>query len=238
MSPEHALRRLYDGTLPCLWRQPDGAFVEEPPLRPAGILPGSFNPLHAGHEQLRTCAERRLGAPVCFELAVRNADKPSIDAPTLLGRLAQFVAQPLLLTRAATFVEKARLYPGTTFVVGVDTARRIIDPRFYGSQEHHLQAALAEIAAARCRFLVAGRRMPLLAPPESPREERPGDVVMRGMHASGNTGAFVTLADLPLPPGAEQLFEALPESEFRCDLSSTAIRLAEARGETPRQPRG
>jgi len=48
------------------------------------------------------------------------------------------------LTRAPTFREKARVLPGCTFVIGADTARRLVDPRYYEGSQARMIAALAE----------------------------------------------------------------------------------------------
>jgi hypothetical protein len=73
---------------------------------------------------------------------------------------------------------------------------RLVDSRYYGGPQGR-DAALASIRAQGCRFLVAGR-------------------------AEG--GVFRTLADIALPESLRDLFVELPESAFRSDLSSTAIR--------------
>ena len=66
-------------------------------------------------------------------------------------------------------------------MVGVDTAARLVDPRFYGDSAAAMQRALAEVECHGCSFLVAGRLV----------EER-----------------YRTLADiaLPLPPALRALF--------------------------------
>src|SRR5438067_1236688 len=130
---------------------------DEAPV-PRGVLAGSFNPLHAGHVELARVAGERLAGPVAFELAVLNADKPPLRAAEVRHRLAQFAwRQTVELTRAATFREKARLLPGVTFVVGADTAERIVHPRYYADRTEDMLEALDEIARHGCRFLVAGR---------------------------------------------------------------------------------
>ena len=105
--------------------------------------------------------------------------------------------QPLWLTRAPTFAEKARLFPGAVFVVGADTAARIVQPRFYGDSEAKMWLALAEIRAAGCRFLVAGRV---------------------------DGGRFIDRDALGLREEVADLFEAIGEAEFRVDVSSTMLR--------------
>lgn len=168
----------------------------EPPIQPAGLLAGSFNPLHDGHRELARVAERRLGGQVAFELAWINVDKPPLDFLTIESRCRQFTDRPVVLTREPTFVRKSRLFPNTAFVVGIDTAERIVQPKYYG-RDADVFAALDEVRLRGCRFLVAGRRV--------------GD-------------SFRTLSQLNLPPSLADLFEEIPEAEFRRDLSSTELR--------------
>jgi hypothetical protein len=101
---------------------------------------------------------------------------------------------------APTFVEKSRLYPGAVFVVGFDTAARILQPRYYDDSEAAMLAALREMRKRGSRFLVAGRE--------------------------GSDGRFRELGDLEIPEGFGGLFEAVPARLFRHDLSSTEIRAA------------
>lgn len=182
---------------PVVWSLPGGTLAVQPDEAFGGMLSGSFNPLHSGHLLLRTAAEQYLGQPVCFELPILNADKPPLDFVSIARRRAQFDEQTLALTGAATFEEKAALFPRTTFVVGVDTALRVVDPRFYGDSSSQMETALEALGRADCRLLVAGRQI----------EDR-----------------FVSLGDLAIPPGAAGMFEELPEQVFRCDASSTSIR--------------
>jgi len=187
---------VWSGDSACVWALPDGN-LENDARAPTGILSGSFDPFHQGHAKLRDAAEKHLGGPVYFELPIVNAEKPLLDYLTLRERLAQSFEHPVLLTAAPIFVEKARLLPGTVFVIGVDTAVRVVDARFHSGREDLLRAALSELLDLRCRFLVAGRQ---------------------------NREHFATLADVEIPAGFDTLFEELPEAKFRIDLSSTQIR--------------
>jgi hypothetical protein len=198
-SPD-PLMLLLNGDIAAVFVGKDGRICREC-APPAALLSGSFNPLHAGHEYLAQAAAVVLDTPVTFELPVLNADKPPLRYIELERRLDQFRGRyPVVLTRAPLFVQKADLFPGCTFVIGYDTALRIIDPRYYDGEAGR-DAAFARIAAQRCTFLVAGRV---------------------------RDGIFRTLADIDMPPALRPLFRELPERLFRIDLSSTAIRNASA----------
>jgi len=176
---------------------PDGTLARSTPP-PRSVLPGSFNPLHDGHLLLARVAQEFTGAPVAFEISVTNVDKPPLAAADVRARVAQFAGRARVeLTRAPTFVEKSRLLLAVTFVVGADTAERLVATRYYGD-ETLMNAALEEMADRGCRFLVAVR--------------------------IDEAGRVRSLADAAIPPKFSQLFTAIPESRFRIDASSSAIR--------------
>ena len=167
---------------------------------PPAIFPGAFHPLHAGHERIAALAAARLGQPVGFEISIFNVDKPPLDFIEIERRVGQFASLSpppnLWLTRAPTFLEKAKLFPGATFIVGIDTLLRIAEPNYYGGSGD-CRAALEQIASLGCRFLVFGR------------------VVQ---------GCFQSLDDVALPQTLRAVCDAIPESDFRNDISSTALR--------------
>ncbi len=134
----------------------DGVLLSHAP-RPLALLPGSFNPLHFGHRALAEAAAVRLGVPVHFELSITNVDKPELLADEIERRVGQFVGVgPVWITRAAGVLAKSVLFPGTAFVVGFDTAVRLIDPKYYRGEAGR-DGALRTLAERGCRVLVGGR---------------------------------------------------------------------------------
>jgi hypothetical protein len=170
---------------------------QEPPMVPKVLLPGSFNPLHAGHKRMAEIATAKLGAPVTFEVSITNVDKPPLDFREQLDRKAQLLGLPQLFTRAPRFVDKAKIAPGCTFVVGVDTITRLGDIKYYDDSSTKRDAAIAAIADASCRFLVFGRVL---------------------------NGTFQSLSDVTIPDSLRALCTEVPEAQFREDISSTAVR--------------
>ena len=176
---------------------PDGRTAENEPVH-GGVLPGSFSPLHHGHEQLAKLVSEELGAPVTFELSVVNVDKPTLTEEQVRRRLRQFQGRwNVALTRAPRFRQKAALFPGCTFVIGWDTAVRLVDPSYYDGRQETVREALTEMRAYGCRYLVAGRL---------------------------NEGRFMTLDEVPVPKGFEDMFEPVSADRFRADVSSTELR--------------
>lgn len=197
IRPDELIQNVWRGDCPLVWSHPDGSLKPNIEVPPRGLISGAFNPVHHGHLRLREVAQEMLGGPVYFELTIANADKPKLDHLSIEQRRKQFRMCPLALSTAALFVEKARCFPNTTFVIGYDTAERLLSPRFYGNTVSGVEAALNGVREQGCRFLVAGRV---------------------------TQGAFHSLDQLDVPEFARDMFTSIPEERFRDDISSTELR--------------
>jgi hypothetical protein len=139
---------------------------------------------------------------VLFELAVVNVDKPPLALDEVERRVAQFRGVGhVLLTRTPRFIEKARLFPGAAFVIGWDTAVRLLEARYYEGSTAAMREALEEMQAVGTRFIVAGR-------------------------AAGER--FRTLEHVDVPQDFVAMFEPLHEDAFRADVSSSDLRTGSA----------
>jgi nicotinamide mononucleotide (NMN) deamidase PncC len=168
--------------------------VEGPPRV---VFSGAFNPLHDGHRRMAELAAARCGSPVALEISIANVDKPLLDFIEIDDRLAGLGDQPVLLSRAATFAEKAALYPKAVFVVGADTIARIADEKYYGGSRERRDSAIGTLAARGCRFLVFGRVV---------------------------DGRFMLPSELNLPSQLRGMCDEVCESDFRQDVCSTELR--------------
>eukprot|EP00879_Flechtneria_rotunda_P007397 GHRR01007759.1.p1 GENE.GHRR01007759.1~~GHRR01007759.1.p1 ORF type:complete len:275 (+),score=104.69 GHRR01007759.1:1421-2245(+) len=206
ISQPEPLQELLAGRIRCVEFSGGNVYVNAPRGPGRVYLPGSFNPLHEGHRQMLQAAVKIAGpeAEGCFELSLMNADKGKLAIEEVQCRVAQFVTAglPVLITAAPLLVDKARLLPGATFVLGWDTAVRIVMPKYYGDSYTAMLLVFGEIRCQKCRFLVAGR------------VDDKGD------------GSFKQLTDIEVAPEMADLFEPIPEAIFRSNISSTALRAA------------
>jgi hypothetical protein len=163
------------------------------------LLPGAFNPVHEGHWQLAQMGQTLLGQPVAFELSLANVDKTDLSWDDVSRRVGQFHSRAAIwITRAPTFVRKAELFPQSIFVVGADTAVRILQARYYPPGEDSVATALRFLRERGCRFLVGCR--------------------------VDAQQCVVRLEHMPIPTEFQDLFSEIAPSDFRVDVSSTELR--------------
>lgn len=161
------------------------------------LLAGSFNPLHQGHQKLAQVVEELTNQPVIFELSIANVDKPWLDQETVIRRINQFINyKTIAITKAPTFIEKAKLFGACTYILGYDTAVRVLSDKYYKNKETMIEY-LQHITTQGGKFLIAAR---------------------------SQDGKLKTLKDLEIPKNLEPFFEEIPVESFRLDISSTLLR--------------
>ncbi|KAJ4830434.1 hypothetical protein Tsubulata_029839 [Turnera subulata] len=164
------------------------------------VLPGSFNPLHDGHLKLLEVATRICGNGYpCFEISAVNADKPSLSISQIKDRVKQFekVGKTVIISNQPYFYKKAELFPGSAFVIGADTAARLVNPKYYDGSYSKMLEILDGCKRTGCTFLVGGRNV---------------------------DGVFKVLEDIDIPEVLKDMFVSIPAEQFRMDISSTEIR--------------
>ncbi|KAH7658418.1 Nucleotidylyl transferase protein [Dioscorea alata] len=168
------------------------------------ILSGSFNPLHDGHCKLLEVATSLFDdAFPCFEITAINADKPPLSISEIKERVKQFekIGKTVIISNQPYFYKKAELFPGSAFVIGADTAARLINPKYYGGDYDRMVETLLGCKRSGCTFLVGGRNI---------------------------DGVFKVLEDFDIPQELKDMFISIPEDRFRIDISSTEIRKSRA----------
>lgn len=150
-------------------------FFKHPLFKPSGLrlspddlsvaesvlFPGSFNPIHAGHRAMATISERRTGRRTIYNITADPLHKSALTTVEMLKRASYMraertlgVPRTLLFTKGdPLFIDKARRYPVTPFVVGVDTVMNLLDPK-WGVEPRKLMDTFTQLGT---RFYVFAR---------------------------------------------------------------------------------
>ena len=119
------------------------------------ILSGSFNPLHEGHVELLKASSKEFKKNPLFEISIKNVDKSEINFNDLMDRINQFRSLgKLVVTNSEKFEEKSKIFKESIFVIGYDTALRLVDNKYYNDD---FRKSLKIIEKNNCSFLVSGR---------------------------------------------------------------------------------
>lgn len=176
---------------------PDGRIQDRPHLHPSKhlLFPGSFAPLHSGHERMAAMAERMTGKTVVFQFNGMHPDKGELKLGEAMGRAEQFLWRwPVIyLPDAGLYLEKSERFPGVGMLIGADAVYGLLNPKYYEGRGG-LDICMNLLKNYGTRFYVVGREI---------------------------DGKFQTLDDIPIPNKYRELF--VPVSG-RWDISSTELR--------------
>lgn len=188
----------YQGDDPVLINQ-DGTVGDIASLSPEKhiIYSGSFRRFHAGHDLAARNAFLQTNKQVVLEITAGNIGREPSTMAELLERSIQMRGRwPVILRKdCSKFSDKAKAYPGFEFIVGFDTAIRIVNPEFYNNNWEAMVEELDQLSKTGARFHVLGRVHP-------------------------NTGVFQTADDIWCAHKHHRLFVPLAG---RVDVSASAL---------------
>lgn len=134
---------------------------------PQVIFPGTFNPYHKGHQAIANHADVYTGKHTLLEHSIDRVGKNNTIENDIFSSLSDYFEihnRTLIVTNAKFFWQKAQLFPGSTFVVGVDTFKRIIDHKLImdegvpeDSAKRVVEYNLKRVRDCNCDFLVYPR---------------------------------------------------------------------------------
>jgi nicotinic acid mononucleotide adenylyltransferase len=121
----------------------------------AALFPGAFDPPHEGHFAMASTA-RGHAAPAVFAVSATPPHKSAPSVGELLLRAKRLAGHDRLFTEGdPLYLDKARRFPGRTFLVGADALARMLDARWGAPVEPMLD----EFTRLGTRMRVTGRRI-------------------------------------------------------------------------------
>lgn len=124
------------------------------------FYPGNFDPLHEGHigaaEATLDYIANKIGKrkKVIFTTTTNPPHKSPLSSPEVLQRVALMKGHNFLVTKGdARYLDKARLFPNSSFILGADALIRMLDPK-WGVPTQDL---LDELTNLKTTYYVLGR---------------------------------------------------------------------------------
>lgn len=98
------------------------------PSKDLTLFPGAFNPPHEGHLGMASNCERQTGRKVTFAITYNPPHKDAITVADMLKRAKLLGGRDLLFTKDdPLYIDKARAFPGASFLIGADAVERMYD---------------------------------------------------------------------------------------------------------------
>lgn len=120
------------------------------------LFDGSFSIFHHSHFELAEVVARIFDKEVIYTMTTSHPTKGEVPSEELFRRVRQFQwVGPVLLTRNLGFyIDKARVFPGFSFMIGSDVLDSILNPEFYSVP---IGSILDEFMSLGVTFYVASR---------------------------------------------------------------------------------
>lgn len=132
----------------------NGKRSESISLNRFAIMSGAYNPPHIGHFNLANTFQNSYGDRVIFEVSAISPHKAPLSVQDLLKRAKLLNGYDRYFsTNIPFFIDKARAFPNTKFIMGADAAQRLIDPK-WGVD---IPSSLEEFFKLGTTFFVNGR---------------------------------------------------------------------------------
>lgn len=164
------------------------------------LFPGTFNPIHDGHMFMAEAVQDIGNVSTLYMITADSPHKPPLPVVTMLAKAVKIrMSDPtrcvLFTQNDPLFIDKARKFPGASFLVGADSVERLLDPRWYGGKPEAVVDMLDEFERLGTRFYVFGRD-------------------------SGK--GMVRMSDIPVIGHHKNMFVQMPDNKYA--ISSTQIR--------------
>lgn len=129
------------------------------------FLCGSFNPMHDGHRDMAETVMGLAGKQVMYSTTADSLHKPPLTVSQMLDRAAGVRVDhwdgyscPIVFSQHdPLFIDKARALPMSSFIIGVDTYDRMLDPKWYGDGQSGVQKMLTDLRTFGASFYVFDR---------------------------------------------------------------------------------
>jgi Cytidylyltransferase-like len=132
----------------------DGTRATTIDSRPATFFAGAFNPPHAGHFGMMEEVCRHLTKPPLFEISTDAPHKPALAVADMLQRAKMLKGHGRIFTEhCPLYLDKARKYHGSSFVIGADAFLRMFDPKWCPDPK----AMIQEFLLYEAKFHLFGR---------------------------------------------------------------------------------
>jgi nicotinic acid mononucleotide adenylyltransferase len=135
----------------------DGTRLDKlPKSKHWAIMSGAYNPPHEGHFGVAAQVFEQHSKRVIFETTAEPPHKDALTVQQLLQRAKLLQGHDRFFTRTQPYyLDKARAFPNTTFVMGADACLRMFDPK-WGLNARKMMEEFDKLGTD---FIIASRTM-------------------------------------------------------------------------------